>query len=146
MLRLPQRMEEILLMTCKGNMRSSEIADKLGISRQAVSKALREARARLTEIFLRIAEILNSDVIRISVDKGFAVLRSRQTGSKIYVMYIPSLGPLTIFSNKLDCLGVNKSFCRNVLRAAVKWGLIDEKAIMDNPRKAIEEVIKRMEE
>jgi len=75
MLRLPKRMETLLLMTCEGDVKGSEIAESLGISRQAVSKTLREARARLTEIFLGIAEILNSDIISINVNRGFAILR-----------------------------------------------------------------------
>ena len=146
MLRLSQRMEEILLMTCRGNVKSSEIAETLGISRQAVSKTLREARAKLTEIFLRISEILNSDIIRININRGFIVLRNRQTGNKIYVLYIPNTGPLILFSDKPNCLKANVHFCKEIIKAAIEWGLISEETTMDNLDQVIKEIIKRMEE
>ena len=146
MFKLSRRMEEILLMTCKESIKSSKIAKRLGISRQAVSKTLREARARLTEIFLRIAEILNSDIIRINVNRGFIVLRNRQTGNKIYVLYVPNTGPLVIFSGKLNCLKTNIYFCKEIIRAAIEWGLINEKTISNNLDQIIREIIKRMEE
>ena len=54
-------MEEILVKKAESGLKEVEIAKELGISKQAVSKALKEARAKLTQIFLSLSDILNSD-------------------------------------------------------------------------------------
>ncbi|RLE74130.1 MAG: hypothetical protein DRJ56_08050 [Thermoprotei archaeon] len=144
MLRLPHRMEEVLLMACGEGVSGSEIANRLGVSRQAVSRALREARARLTQMFLELAEVLNADVVRVSSSGGFAVLRSRQTGRRMYVLYVPGSGPAVLFEGELDCSGANRAFCEKLLRAAARWGLISE--AHEDPRRALAELVRRMEE
>jgi len=50
-LRLPPRMEEVLVLASRK--REVKIAWELGVTRRAVSKSLREARARLTQISKR---------------------------------------------------------------------------------------------
>ncbi|ALM76011.1 hypothetical protein TBCH5v1_2109 [Thermococcus barophilus] len=59
-------MEMIWLMKAEG-LREIEIADTLGISRQAVNKALRDAKAKLFEMFLGLAEVFRFEVVRVNV-------------------------------------------------------------------------------
>ncbi|WP_335337645.1 sigma factor-like helix-turn-helix DNA-binding protein [Thermococcus barophilus] len=66
MFKLPERMEMIWLMKAEG-LREIEIADTLGISRQAVNKALRDAKAKLFEMFLGLAEVFRFEVVRVNV-------------------------------------------------------------------------------
>ena len=142
MLKLSPRMEEILLLASGKRMREVEIAEELGISKQAVSKALRESRARLTQIFLAVAEVLNSDIIRINVEKGFIVLRNRQTRAKLYVLYAPGKGPRVFLAENL---GADKSYCEKLIDAAVKWGLIEQDDIRGELDEVMKNLISRME-
>ncbi|RLE90987.1 MAG: hypothetical protein DRJ55_05385 [Thermoprotei archaeon] len=143
MLKIPRRMEEVLLMASQRKMREVDIAAKLGVTKQAVSKSLREARARLTQIFLTVAELLNSDIARINVEKGFMILRNRQTGARLYVIYVPGQGPLVLFAEKIECTSLNKPFCEKLVKAAKSWGIVEQ---YDNLEEAISTIIGRMEE
>jgi len=62
MIRLPESMEKIWTMRAKG-MREIEIAENLGISRQAVNKALKEAKAKLFEAFFALAETFSWEIV-----------------------------------------------------------------------------------
>ncbi len=117
MLKLPKRMEEVLLKVYGGDRRESEVARELGISKQAVSKFVREGRARLTEILIEVAEVLQADVIRVNPMKGYAVLKCRGSGVKAYVIYVPGKGPRVIFSNSLE-------LSEDVVKAVKEWGLV----------------------
>ena len=73
MLKLPRRMEEVLL-AVYGGRRGSNVARGLGMTRQAVSKLVKEGRARLAEVSLEVAEILDADVVKVDLSKGYAIL------------------------------------------------------------------------
>ncbi len=143
MLRLPARMEEILIRTAKGE-RGTEIARKLGISRQAVSKSLREARSRLAEIFLTLAETLYSDIVRVDLAHGYCILRNRQTNQKIYVFYIPDQGPIALLSRQINCSQHNR-LCKTIVEAATKWNIVDRKENMDL-QVTVDEILEKIEE
>ncbi len=138
-------MEEILVKKAESGLKEVEIAKELGISKQAVSKALKEARAKLTQIFLSLSDILNSDIIKINVEKGFMVLRNRETGEKIYVVYIPGQGP-QVFLGRTEDIDVNRQFYRRIIDAAVKWGLLDSNTIDEDELLLIRKIIDKMEE
>ena len=100
MFKLPDRMEEIWLMKAKG-LREIEIADTLGISRQAVNKALRDAKAKLFEMFLGLAEVFGFEVIRVNVEKGFMVANAKigREVKRVYFFYVPKMGVRAFFED-----------------------------------------------
>lgn len=144
-LKLPDRMEEILLTASKEGVREVDIAKELGITKQAISKALREGRLRLTEIFVTLAEVLNADIVRVNVRKGFAILRSRQLGRKLYVIYVPKKGPRVIIEGDIDC-STNPIVCKEVISAATMWGLIERPKNTEQPNDVITKVLSKLEE
>jgi len=146
MLKLPLRMEEVLIMFSGQGLREVDIAEKLGVSRQAVNKSLREARARLTRIFLELAEVLNSDIVRINVEKGCMVLRNRQRGVKIYVLYVSGKGPQILLSKDFGHLNVNRVYYERMIEEAVKWGLLSPRVKELGLREALEKLVAKMEE
>jgi len=98
MFKLPDRMEEIWLMKARG-LREIEIAERLNISKQAVNKAIREAKAKLFEMFLGLAEVFGFEVIRVNVEKGFTVANVRIRGDmiRVYLFYLPGIGVKAFF-------------------------------------------------
>jgi len=98
MFKLPDRMEEIWLMKARG-LREIEIAERLNISKQAVNKAIREAKAKLFEMFLGLAEVFGLEVIRVNVEKGFTVANVRIRGDvrRVYLFYLPRVGVKAFF-------------------------------------------------
>ncbi len=145
MLRLPPRMEEVILLVYGKGLREVEVAEKLGISKQAVSKALKEGRGRLAQIFLSLAETLNADVIKVDIGKGYAVVRLRQLGMKAYLIYVPGKGVRTLFQQNVTCDEENEALCREVIEAAITWGLIRGDSLGNDYVKAIDKVIEELE-
>ncbi|WP_367883231.1 RNA polymerase sigma factor sigma-70 region 4 domain-containing protein [Thermococcus peptonophilus] len=99
MLKLPEGgMERVWLMRAK-DMREVEIAEALGISRQAVNKALKDARVKLFEAFFSIAETFSLDVVRVNAEKGFAVFTGKVLGKRVrvYAFYLPGKGGIRAF-------------------------------------------------
>ena len=136
---LPSRMEEVLLLVGGLGLREAEVARRLGVTRQSTGRTLREARARLTEMFLELAETLGADVIRINVNKGFMVARSRQLGAKLYAFYVPGRGVRVMFEGSLDCRGRDRELCRDLVYAAERWGLIEPGGdLQEDARRALE--------
>ncbi|WFO75069.1 sigma-70 region 4 domain-containing protein [Desulfurococcaceae archaeon MEX13E-LK6-19] len=123
-LKLTEKMEEVLIMAANG-LREAEIARRLGISRQAVNKTLREARSRLTLLFVALADVFYSDIVKINVNKGYAVLRNRQTGTKLYMIYVPGKGPRVVFRNNIDCT-LEKTLCDDIIYSCSRLGILDE--------------------
>ena len=145
-LKLPKRMEEVLLEVYGKGKRESDVARELGISKQAVSKFLREGRARLTEIFVEVAEMLHADIVRISLNKGYAVIRPRQLKIKAYIVYVPSIGPRILFGGNIVCEGEVRKLCREVVEAFESWGLLGKCSEETNDASIIECVIRTIEE
>jgi len=139
--RLPERMEEAWLLTARG-MSEADAARELGTTRQAVNKAVREARARLSSWFVEMAEALNADLIRMDCSRGFAVMRSRQLGLRIYVVYAPGRGLRAVFGMEPLCPGRDGvRHCREVAEAARALGLVEERS----DEEAVRRLIKVME-
>lgn len=146
MLKLPPRMEEVLLLTRGGGLKEVSVAEKLGISKQAVSKALREGRGRLAQLFLTLAEALNADIIKADTGRGYAIVRVRQLGMKAYLIYVPNEGMRVLFRDRIACGGDQLDFCKKIVSAAVTWGIIEEGEVKDNDVEGvIREIINRLE-
>ena len=109
-------MERIWLMRARG-MREVEIAEALGISRQAVNKALKDARVKLFEAFFGIAEVFGFEVIRVNAEKGFMVARGicEEKNVRVYAFYFPGKGIRAFFGENLSDY---------VLEHAVEIGII----------------------
>ncbi|ASJ03897.1 hypothetical protein [Thermococcus barossii] len=129
MLRLPEGMERVWLMKARG-MREVEIADALGISRQAVNKALKDARVKLFEAFFGLAEVFSWEVVRVNAEKGFMVARGKclDRNVRIYAFYFPGKGIKAFFGGE---------FPGYVLEHAVEMG-ITRKPDSDELIKALE--------
>lgn len=119
MLRLPEGMERVWLMRARG-MREVEIAETLGISRQAVNKALKDARVKLFEAFFGLAEVFSWDVVRVNAEKGFMVARGKcgDENVRIYAFYLPGRGIRAFFSGE---------FPEYILEHAVELGIIEKR-------------------
>ena len=101
MLKLPEKQEQVWEMNLKG-LPVVEIAEKLGISKQAVSMYLKQARAKLSEIFLEIANLMDLSIVKLDVKKGILICDIKQIGERVFVFYLPSRGTLTIYKDILN--------------------------------------------
>ncbi|ASJ08456.1 hypothetical protein A3L11_04095 [Thermococcus siculi] len=119
MLRLPEGMERVWLMRARG-MREVEIAETLGISRQAVNKALKDARVKLFEAFFGLTEVFSWDVVRVNAEKGFMVARGKcgDKNVRVYAFYLPGRGIRAFF---------NGEFPEYILEHALNIDLIERK-------------------
>ncbi len=100
MLRLPNKQELVWAMKLR-DIPSISIASELGISKQAISLYLKQARAKLTEIFLDIAQVMDLEIIKLNVDKGVFIGKIKQTGERVYIYYIPGRGAIAIYERLL---------------------------------------------
>jgi len=118
MLRLPEGMERVWLMRARG-MREVDIARELGVSRQAVNKALKEARVKLFEAFFGLAEVFSLEIVRVNAEKGFMVATGRclDKNVRVYAFYIPGKGIRAFFGG---------NFPDYVLGHALELGIVDE--------------------
>lgn len=144
MLRLPQRMEEVLLAVYGRGLREVDVARELGVSRQAINKLVREGRARLTETFIELAEVLQADIVRINLARGYAIIKLRQIGVKAYVFYIPGKGPRIVFDGEISCSNETRALCHDLIKAFESWGLL--RSCSGDEESVIECVIRRLEE
>ncbi len=146
MLKLPPRMEEVLLLVYGRGSREVDVAEKLGISKQAVSKALREARGRLAQIFLAVADLMGADIVRVNIEKGYAIVKIRQTRQKAYIFYIPGKGPKVIFEGSMRLSRDDEKLYEEVIKAAMEWGVLKGKVLeVGDLVRAMKELIKVLE-
>ncbi len=139
-MKLPERMELVWLRAMKAS--EAEVARELGMTRQAVNKAVKEARAKLSAWFLKMAEIMNCDLIRMDLARGFSVMRSRQLGIRVYFLYVPGKGLRAVYGTEPLCPGRDgRRHCEEIAKAAREMGLVKER----DPEEAIRELIKVME-
>ena len=126
MFRLPEGMERVWLMKAKG-LREIEIAEVLGVSRQAVNKALRDARAKLFEAFFTLAETFGMRVVRINAEKGFMVADcpAGERYLRVYALYLPGKGVRAF---------IGGTFSGDVLKHAREIGLIEK----EDPEELVE--------
>jgi len=125
MIRLPESMERIWTMRAKG-MREIEIAENLGISRQAVNKALKEAKAKLFEAFFALAETFSWEIVRVNAEKGFMVARGRCGGraTRVYAFYIPQKGIRGFFGEEVPELILQHAVELRIIKKPDKKELI----------------------
>ena len=99
-MKLAEKQERVWELSNQG-LSVSEIAKKLGISRQAVSIYFRQAKTRMTEILLDLAESIDAEILKLDVAKGVLIGRIRQINEKVYLIYVPQIGPCAIYESAI---------------------------------------------
>lgn len=94
-LRISDRLERLWVLYREVGV-AAEVARKLGVSRQAVSKGLSEFRKKLASIFYSLQEVYGCRVDRFDLVKGFMVCSL--DGLRMYFFYIPGSGIRGIIS------------------------------------------------
>ena len=132
MLRLPEKQEKVWELSWKG-ISQKAIAEILGISKQAVSMYLKQAKAKLTEILLDIANAADLSVLKIDAQRGILIGKSKQLNERVFVFYIPKKGPIVIFEQVIKQ--------KRIPEDSIIWSVIDfygELFRENNPRKILE--------
>ncbi|MCD6514750.1 MAG: hypothetical protein J7L07_07480 [Candidatus Odinarchaeota archaeon] len=115
-MKLAEKQERVWELSNQG-LSVSEIAKKLGISRQAVSIYFRQAKTKMTEILLDLAESIDAEILKLDVAKGVLIGRIRQINEKVYLIYVPRVGPCTIYESTVKtCICPDGSVCKKVIR------------------------------
>ncbi|MGQ4892829.1 MAG: hypothetical protein ACP6IP_10140 [Candidatus Njordarchaeia archaeon] len=114
-MKIPKKQEKVWCMHLKG-IPQSEIARKLGLSRQAISLYLREAVAKLNRYFIELSEVMDLDIKKLDAFKGFLIGINRQTGEKVYLIYIPSVGVRALYYSEKRPLRCSEySNCKEII-------------------------------
>ncbi len=121
----------------------SEIARKLEITRQAISKALRNADSKILQELNENARMMGLAVTSINSEKGILRGYNTQIGAKTLIFYLPRSGFHTWFeyANKCeDCNGcITYDRCMSVVKEASEfWGVPIEKD--EDPSKIAEKL------
>ncbi|WP_461863076.1 hypothetical protein [Thermococcus sp.] len=82
-----------------------------------MNKALKDARAKLFEMFFSLAEVFGFEVVRINVEKGFMVANAKigKEVKRVYFFYIPKMGARAFFEDS--------EFPEYLLKHALEIGL-----------------------
>ncbi len=110
----------------------SEIARKLEITRQAISKALKNADSKILQELNENARMMGLAVTSVNSEKGILLGYNPQIGAKTLIFYLPKSGFHTWFEyadrceDCSDCITYDG--CLNVLKEASEfWGVPMEK-------------------
>lgn len=115
------RQQELAWQLYKEGLSISRIAEEMNITKQAVSVYIKQAKARITEILINLAEIMDCEILKFDARKAILIGRVRQTREKVYIVYIPESGPCVIYSSAVEkgyC--PEKSTCRKVINYYLK--------------------------
>lgn len=126
-MRLTEKMEKVFLLKYADNLKEVEIAQELGVTKQAVNKTLKEAKSRLAQMFIQIAEMFAADIVRINIEKCYAIYFSAQTGKKIYAFYIFGKGPRILLNKDIKCNDRLRTFCKEITETAKLLGIVRDK-------------------
>lgn len=115
-MKLAEKQEKVWELINQG-LTASEIAKKLKISRQAVSIYFRQAKIKITEILLDLAECIDAEILKLDAAKGVLIGRIRQINEKVYLIYLPQSGPYAIYESAVKT-GVcpNNSICKKIIK------------------------------
>lgn len=139
MLRLPEKQEKVWELSLKG-ISQKAIAEILGISKQAVSMYLKQAKAKLTEILLDVANAADLSVLKIDAQRGILIGKNKQLNEKVFIFYIPKRGLAIIFERIIRK--------ENIPEDSVVWSVIDfYKGFFqeDNPKKILKKAFQLAE-
>lgn len=103
----------------------SEIARKLGITRQAISKALKNVDTKILQTLNDNARMMGLAVTSVDTGRGILLGYHPQTKTKTMVFYLPKSGIQSWFQHEGECEGcITKDRCISVLKEASEfWGV-----------------------
>ncbi len=121
----------------------SEIARKLEITRQAISKALRNADSKILKELNEHARMMGLAVTSVNSEKGILLGYNPQISAKTIIFFLPSSGFHTWFEYPDKCEDCSSCItydgCVNVLKEASEfWSVPIEKD--DEPTKIAEKL------
>jgi transcriptional regulator with XRE-family HTH domain len=127
MFNITKRETRIWELRFKG-LRGSDIAQKLGITRQAISKALRNVDAKILHRLNENAGMMGLVTTSINVEKGILLGYHPQMKTRAVLFYLPRSGFQTWFEHEGDCEEcIIRNRCNAVLQEAAEfWGVINE--------------------
>ena len=122
----------------------SDIAKRLGITRQAISKTLRNVDAKILQALNDSARAMGLAVIKVDVRRGLLLGYNPQTKTKTMVFYLPKSGIQVWFQHEGDCEGcITRERCEAVLREASQfWGIPLEDG--DSPTKIADKLFEKV--
>jgi transcriptional regulator with XRE-family HTH domain len=100
----------------------SEIARRLGITRQAISKTLKNVDAKILQTLNENARMMGLAVTSVDPEKGILLGYHPQTKTKTMVFYLPGSGVQAWFRHEGECEGcITWERCMKVLREAAEF-------------------------
>lgn len=124
MLAITKKESSIWELRFKG-LNGSDIARKLDITRQAISKALKNADSKILHELNENARMMGLAVTSVNSEKGILLGYSPQIGAKTMIFYLPKSGFHTWFDYPDRCEECRSCItydrCMNVLKEASEF-------------------------
>lgn len=122
-LRYPTQQQDYIWLKRRQRIRPSILAEELQVSRPFISKAQRQAEARIKQLLHYTAAVNRIHIRHASPRLGFAVGYHPATQSQAYIFYSPKLGIQTWFEHEGQCTGcVSRDTCIDTInRLAQEW-------------------------
>jgi hypothetical protein len=124
-LRYPTPKQNWIWSQRRQNIRPSEIAKELQVSRPFISKEQRIAESRIKKLLQHAASINRIEINQISTRFGIALGYCRANQTDTYILYSPSIGVQTWFAHSGTCGNCEEyADCETTLKTLAKeWDI-----------------------
>lgn len=124
-LRYPTPKQNWIWSKRRQNIRPSEIAKVLQVSRPFISKEQRIAESRIKKLLQHAASINRIEIDHLSTRYGIATGYCRANQTETYILYSPAIGVQTWFTHTGTCGNCEESAkCENTLKTLAKeWDI-----------------------
>ena len=124
-LRYPTPKQNWIWTKRRQNIRPSEIAKELQVSRPFISKEQRIAEARIKKLLQHAASINRIEIDHLSTRYGIATGYCRANQTDTYILYSPNIGVQTWFAHTGTCDNCDEyADCETTLKTLAKeWGI-----------------------
>ncbi len=122
----------------------TEIAKKLEVTRQAISKTLKNVDAKILRTLNENAGMMGLAVTSVDTERGILLGYHPQTRTKTMVFYLPKSGIQSWFQHDGECEGcITKDRCMSVLMEASEfWEVPFEEG--ESPTKIAEKLFEKV--
>jgi hypothetical protein len=122
-LRHPTKQQDYIWLKRRQRLRPSILAEELEVSRPFISKAQRQAEARIKQLLQYTAAVNRILIRRSSSRQGFAIGYHPATKRRAYIFYSPKLGIQTWYEHEGQCNGCEaRDNCINTInQLAQEW-------------------------
>ena len=122
-LRYPTQQQDYIWLKRRQRIRPSTLAEELEVSRPFISKAQRQAEARIKQLLQYTAAVNRIHIRQSSPKNGFAVGYHPATQRPAYIFYSPKLGIQTWYEHNGQCNGCEaRDNCINTInQLAQEW-------------------------